>query len=590
MKVKSYVIGITGHRDFDETGDKRLSAKLSSFLNELKELLPNTPIEIISGMADGADRLLVKEALKKNIAVSAVLPMPEEQYKTDFSTASYQEFKQIITDKNVKVTTLSVANIDLTVAQQQGDERNKLYHALGKYIVEQSNLVVAVWDGINSGFKGGTSDVVLSYLQAKDISAEITNECIDILGENIAVNRSSPSVFWLPVTKHTHDKKSFHQVTKRDNASYLTGLQGPYSIKTQNDMPKSLYREIQELDEYNHQYQTLLSQNKISTEYRLLSGYQEVENNNNAEILKNIDDEFLKADSIALANQKKSDGQFKLFAYMAAMMGLFFLVYAKIVASKFLLIGYLILFLAGWLFFRRSEKSKYFTRHLTARVLAETLRTQFYLTLIKRQNTSKAVDLMATTGVSQFSGASWLKQIVTSVCADKDRQTIGQTDKQKNDNMAFVCQHWVIDQAEYFDKKTEQLSSHHHQLEKIKGLLFIGSGVATISLILFKYQLVDIILFAHVDAKTFTVLLMGLLPFWLAVWELYQNKMAIKELLWQYRNQSLVFNQAQQQLQNATTLEQKSDILADLAHHSMMENYIWIIHRYHREHEPPTAG
>jgi hypothetical protein len=179
---------------------------------------------------------------------------------------------------------------------------------------------------------------------------------------------------------------------------------------------------------------------------------------------------------------------------------------------------------------------------------------------------------------------------VISVCADKNWQAVEQTVEQKKDNMAFVCQHWLTDQAGYFYKKTQQLSSHHHQLEKIKSMLFIGSGLATVSLIFFKYQLVDIILFAHIDAKTFMVLLMGLLPFWLAVWELYQNKMAIKELMWQYRNQSIVFNQAQQQLENATTLEQKSDILADLAHHSMMENYIWIIHRYHREHEPPTAG
>jgi hypothetical protein len=197
---------------------------------------------------------------------------------------------------------------------------------------------------------------------------------------------------------------------------------------------------------------------------------------------------------------------------------------------------------------------------------------------------------MVTTGISQFSGTSWLKQVITSTCSHKFSPSLQLSDKQKNDNMDFVCKYWLADQASYFAKKNLQLSSQHHKLEKIKNVLFIGSGLATISLIFFKYQLVDIVLFAHVDAKTFTVLLMGLLPFWLAVWELYQNKMAVKELLWQYKNQSTVFNQAQQQLENANTLEQKADILADLAERSMMENYIWIIHRYHREHEPPTAG
>jgi hypothetical protein len=36
---------------------------------------------------------------------------------------------------------------------------------------------------------------------------------------------------------------------------------------------------------------------------------------------------------------------------------------------------------------------------------------------------------------------------------------------------------------------------------------------------------------------------MGLLPLWLGIWEIYQHRMATKELLWQYRNKSLVFNQ-----------------------------------------------
>jgi hypothetical protein len=588
MKENSYVIGITGHRDLNKDTFEQVSANISRFLDEIKLLLPNTPIKIISGMADGADRILVKEALKKNIAVNILQPMPDSLYQTDFSEGSWQEYKTIIANTNVKINILPCDNVNIENAKKQGQERDSLYHALGQCIVEQSNLMISVWDGVNSGLKGGTADVVLSYLQGKEIFDDISKESVTFVADSVSINESSSTVYWLPVSQ---EKTNYHQINESSaKPCFLTGRLGPYALKKQDDMPKHLLRELIELNGYNKQFHELTYKSNISTDYSLLTSYKNSGNEQKEALLKKVDDEFLKADAIALFNQKKSDGQFKLFAYMAGLMGLFFLIYAKIIASKFLLIGYLLLFVLGWLFFKSANKSEWFTRHLTARVLAETLRTQFYLTLIDKQQTSKVTKLMDDMGITQFKGTSWIKQTVTALFSNQKEEQNEYSVKQKEENVAFACQHWLADQAKYFNDKTKRLSSHHHKLEKIKGILFIGSAIATISLILFKYQLVDIVLFAHVDAKTFTVLLMGLLPFWLAVWELYQNKMAIKELLWQYRNQSIVFNQAQKEIANAITLEQKSEILIRLAHRSTMENYIWIIHRYHREHEPPTAG
>ena len=83
---------------------------------------------------------------------------------------------------------------------------------------------------------------------------------------------------------------------------------------------------------------------------------------------------------------------------------------------------------------------------------------------------------------------------------------------------------------------------------------------------------------------------MGLLPFWVGVWELYHNKMATKELLWQFRNQAENFALAEFQLDRAVDLDSKRRIMADIATKALFENYLWTIQRFHREHEPPTAG
>jgi hypothetical protein len=83
---------------------------------------------------------------------------------------------------------------------------------------------------------------------------------------------------------------------------------------------------------------------------------------------------------------------------------------------------------------------------------------------------------------------------------------------------------------------------------------------------------------------TFT---MGLLAVGLGIWELHQNKMATRELLWQYRNQLEHFSVARTQLSRTTSGGRRRQILADLGKDSLMESYLWTIHRYHREHEPP---
>ncbi|MEW6996584.1 hypothetical protein AADZ86_02600 [Colwelliaceae bacterium BS250] len=582
MSVNSFYIGVTGHRDLNGKTSQQLSKKINNFIDDIKANLVNTPVSIITGMADGADRILAKVALGSNLPVQIVLPMPEEMYKADFSEESWAEYLLIKSDPLVTCLTVNTEGIDLEAAQEQGNERNKLYHALGKYLVEQSNMMVAVWDGENTGFKGGTGDVVLSYLKAKKVETDIAACDIKLIEEKTQLIRGINSVYWLKVSAETENN---HQVEGNSiSTCFLTGSQGPYSLVTNASMPAFISDSLDELDAYNKQCKQLDESGLINTQYSLLNDY--VHRQSNIENLKAIDEEFLKADAVALSHQKKSDGQFKLFSLMAAIMGLLFLVYAKIVASKLLLIGYISFFVLGLVFFKRSAKNKNFTRHLSARILAETIRTQFYLALIGRSSEQQNAKLMDLSGVSQFSSASWLGHIFKSLHLNSVSKS-PQADKQ---NMEFVCKHWLEDQLQYFRNKTKKLSAHHHKLEKIKSVLFFASALATLALIFFKYQLVDIVLFAHVDAKTFTVLLMGLLPFWLGVWEIYQSKMAVKELLWQYRNQSMVFEQAHQALLNTDTLEQKKDVLINLAERSMMENYIWIIHRYHREQEPPTAG
>ena len=132
------------------------------------------------------------------------------------------------------------------------------------------------------------------------------------------------------------------------------------------------------------------------------------------------------------------------------------------------------------------------------------------------------------------------------------------------------------------------LERDHHRLEVLKSWMLYAIAAFALVLLLFAGPLHERML-ATITGKDGVLFLMGLLPVWLGIWELYQNKMAMRELLWQYRNQLGHFTIAELQLSRSAEASRHQEILAQIGKEALMESYLWTIHRYHREYEPPTA-
>jgi hypothetical protein len=66
--------------------------------------------------------------------------------------------------------------------------------------------------------------------------------------------------------------------------------------------------------------------------------------------------------------------------------------------------------------------------------------------------------------------------------------------------------------------------------------------------------------------------------------------MATRELLWQYRNQARLFADATATIAASASPEARRAVIADLGERSLFETFLWTIHRFHREHEPPAAA
>jgi predicted Rossmann fold nucleotide-binding protein DprA/Smf involved in DNA uptake len=70
-----FIIGITGHRDLQSEDIETLRISFNNLLDQLAKLIPNTQIRVVSGMADGADRVAASVAIERGILVEAVSPL-----------------------------------------------------------------------------------------------------------------------------------------------------------------------------------------------------------------------------------------------------------------------------------------------------------------------------------------------------------------------------------------------------------------------------------------------------------------------------------------------------------------------------------
>ena len=134
-------IAVTGHRDI--VIDENLIAQIDTFFMQMLERYEK--VTLLSALADGADQLVAKRALKhKDICLEVPLPMPQEAYE------------KTLTDKSNFLNVLQEATLSYVVPKVYAHP----YENLGHYLVQNSDVLLALWDGTYNAEQGGTGDVV----------------------------------------------------------------------------------------------------------------------------------------------------------------------------------------------------------------------------------------------------------------------------------------------------------------------------------------------------------------------------------------------------------------------------------------------
>jgi hypothetical protein len=141
-------VGITGHRAL--TAVDGLAEAIDGVLDQIERAWPNRPLTAISPLAEGSDRLVVRLILARpNAKLIVPLPMTEEEYLSDFASASSRaEFFSLL------------AQADTIIRFPPAPTRPAAYETAGRYIIDHCQVLVALWNGEPPQGKGGTGAVV----------------------------------------------------------------------------------------------------------------------------------------------------------------------------------------------------------------------------------------------------------------------------------------------------------------------------------------------------------------------------------------------------------------------------------------------
>lgn len=164
--VMTVQVGATGHRALSDNAGDALAATATQLLRAIADaalrlhatdqasadpvFADDAPmLRLVCGLASGADTVLAEAARASGWSLVATLPFARNDFEQDFAAADLPRFRALLSQAVI-------------VSELNGDHGRggEPYAEIGRQIVEQSDILLAVWDGLPPRGPGGTGEVV----------------------------------------------------------------------------------------------------------------------------------------------------------------------------------------------------------------------------------------------------------------------------------------------------------------------------------------------------------------------------------------------------------------------------------------------
>jgi hypothetical protein len=538
------VLGVTGHRTLPD--EKMVEAAVREQMQALRERYPHSPFAILSPLAEGADRLVARLAMDVLGARLLVpLPMPEDEYCTDFAGEASQEEYGALRGQAESVFELDMGGARDTLGLN-GEARNRRYAMTGAFVADRSQILFAIWDGEDAAGTGGTGDIAQWALEGH-VPPEY----------RLPETRDRP--FYYPnetALVHVHSETGTIEVTESADGEVRSPLE--------------------RLDRYNAEVAEATmgdAARKQSVEYLLGEAYgrDDVRERLGKQLLST----YATADTLSIGLQTRFRRYLKVIYALSAvgivgfaMMELWPSAIAVCLTGTAAAIGVL-----QW-----TERQELEDRYLHARALAEGLRVAVFWSLAGVHQ--HVHDHYFGTHVGEMAWTRLALQNVETTCrtADVSRREEGNTD------LALVETEWVEDQRAYYDRTRQEARKRAGWFDGAANVAFgftflvaVGIGAYVAFAPEVNAQRVEYVMISIELALAFGVSLRA-----------YKSKLGLDALQRHYEKAHRLFDAAQRRLDRGT--DATPQVLRTLGRDALLENSDWLWMNQTRDVETPTVA
>jgi hypothetical protein len=575
------VLAVTGHRDLRKQDEELLRRKVKEIFSELSRTYPFTPLRLLSGLAEGADRLVAHVALNNDIELVACLPMERSLYEADFqATESRRDFQQLLACSSQVISLPLVDGNTAKTVREQGPARDKQYRNLGEFLVEHCQILIALWGGIHSDLVGGTSWVVRLQLR-----------------EHCNCDTSSMSPLDFPETGPV-----YHIVTSRRKNTKTVGK--PFErydkyhggFENEEAAKKAYASLFQRMNLFNRdavaQGAKLKSAIAQSQEWLIpLPGRARLEGE-----LQQFIAYYGLADALAIYFRKWTHWLMAALIFGCGLIGLLlFAIFAHGPSTLqpitfWLYLGILAL---AFIIYRYGNSRELKTRYVDYRALAEGLRIQTFWTLAGIKHTVANHYLR-----KQKSELDWIRSAIRSWALKLQSMSV-------RPDLSLVQKNWVDDQARFFQKRARHDFKHYRReraftrvsIWALAVVAFIWGCVMALAVVRLiaglTPQSLGTELFPGMEIRGAVAIILTILPGIAGAIAAFSLKMAFSEQRKQYARMRDLYSRGSICLAEALSrgdqqLAQR--IVLDLGREALEENGDWVLLHREREFEIRLGG
>jgi hypothetical protein len=548
------VIGVTSHRNIAATEIEPIRQRLRDFFSQLKDEFPTLPLVALSSLAEGGDQLFAIEALAVGAQLVVPLPLPKDLYLDDFTDPTVRGRFEALCDRAQIIPLPLLKGQSRTTIESHGLARDRQYAKAGVFVASHCHILMAIWDGKDSGRLGGTAQIVKYYLSGSMPGLiERHREARHVLGVS-------------------DEHLLYHIVCSREGsdgtvAPGLSALQTMWrtgdEVSPDRAIPTEFKLMLEHMAEFN------VDCDKYSDDIA-----EAAHAHHEPAAPEEVNRLFRAADWLAMHFQRRVLLALRSTYTLAALMGIAFTFYAHLSEQNNLIYMFLVLFATGGIVAFLAHRREWHRKYLDYRALAEGLRIQSYWRRVGISSSSDHEFAHDNFLQKQNIELGWIRNVMRTV-------GLHPPPRPAPDALPHVIAEWVGEsgksgQLHYFERKTIERTGLHHITETVGSIsLWVGIAIS-VFLAIFALRLPE-------GTKTALVLIMAVLSIIAAVREAYAYRKADKELIRQYRFMQRIFSGARAALDRTSDPVEQRDILRSLGDAALTEHAEWTL--MHRERQ-----